>query len=87
LHYNGNLKQVGDRDTPSTIYRSVRLYSSGRLDDSNLSNGLGATDSYVTDIANLHSRHDGFKWSSATAEKSWRESLFDQLVFFAAMEV
>jgi hypothetical protein len=34
------------------IYASLRGYNSGRVDQSNLSNGLGATNSYVSDIAN-----------------------------------
>jgi hypothetical protein len=51
-HYKANLEQLDNQDTASTIYRAFRLYNSGSLDDNNLSNGLGATDSYVSDIAN-----------------------------------
>lgn len=51
-HYKGNLESLDNQDTASTVYRALRLYNSGSLDDSNLSNGLGATDSYVSDIAN-----------------------------------
>lgn len=51
-HYKANLVQEGNADDAPTIYRAARLYNSGSLDDSNLSNGLGATDSYVSDIAN-----------------------------------
>ena len=59
-HYKGNLEQLDNQDTASTIYRALRLYNSGSLDDSNLSNGLGATDSYVSDIANrLQGVRDG----------------------------
>ena len=51
-HYKGNLEQFGDADTAATIYQALRVYNSGSIDESNLSNGLGATDSYVSDIAN-----------------------------------
>ena len=51
-HYKGNLEQQGNADDAPTIYEALRLYNSGSLDESNLSNGLGATDSYVSDIAN-----------------------------------
>lgn len=40
------LKQYGD------IYSALRGYNSGSVDPNNLSNGLGATDSYVSDVAN-----------------------------------
>jgi len=33
-------------------YEVARAYNSGSVDKTNLSNGLGATDSYVSDIAN-----------------------------------
>lgn len=52
LHFKANLEQLDNQDTASTIYRALRLYNSGSLDDSNLSNGLGATNSYVSDVAN-----------------------------------
>ncbi|KAL9114594.1 MAG: hypothetical protein Q9227_001272 [Pyrenula ochraceoflavens] len=52
-HFKGNLNQIGgDHDSAEHIYWALRLYNSGRLDKSNLSNGLGATDSYVSDVAN-----------------------------------
>ncbi|KAF2876133.1 hypothetical protein BDV95DRAFT_535586 [Massariosphaeria phaeospora] len=51
-HFKGNLQQEGNADDARTIYSALRLYNSGSIDDSNLSNGLGATDSYVSDIAN-----------------------------------
>ena len=34
------------------VYAALRGYNSGSVDQSNLSNGLGATNSYVSDIAN-----------------------------------
>ena len=52
VHFKGNLEQLDNQDTASTIYRALRLYNSGSLDDNNLSNGMGATDSYVSDVAN-----------------------------------
>ena len=51
-HYKGNLEQLGNADDAPTIYRALRLYNSGALNDNNLSDGLKATDSYVSDIAN-----------------------------------
>ena len=36
----------------NNIYEALRGYNSGSVDKSNLSNGLGATNSYVSDIAN-----------------------------------
>jgi hypothetical protein len=51
-HYKANLQQTGNADSAQDIYQALRLYNSGSLDANNLSNGLGATDSYVSDIAN-----------------------------------
>lgn len=51
-HFKGNLKQIDDKDTASTIYQALRLYNSGKINTSNLSDGEGATPSYVSDIAN-----------------------------------
>lgn len=51
-HYKGNLEQLDNADSATTIYRALRLYNSGSIDESNLSDGKGATDSYVSDIAN-----------------------------------
>lgn len=51
-HYKENLKQVGNHDTADNIYRALRIYNSGSCNDENLSDGRGATPSYVSDIAN-----------------------------------
>lgn len=51
-HFKQNLIQFGNADNADTIYKALRAYNSGSVDASNLSNGLGATDSYVSDIAN-----------------------------------
>jgi Mn-dependent DtxR family transcriptional regulator len=51
-HFKGNLQQLDDKDTAETIYRALRLYNSGSINESNLSDGMGATPSYVSDIAN-----------------------------------
>jgi hypothetical protein len=51
-HFKGNLEQLDNQDTASTIYRALRLYNSGSIDEGNLSDGKGATASYVSDIAN-----------------------------------
>ena len=51
-HYKANLEQLDDQDTATTIYRALRLYNSGSINESNLSDGQGATPNYVSDIAN-----------------------------------
>lgn len=51
-HFKANLQQLDDKDTASTIYRALRLYNSGSINENNLSDGKGATDSYVSDLAN-----------------------------------
>jgi hypothetical protein len=51
-HFKQNLIQVGNQDTADNIYRALRLYNSGSINDSNLSDPMGATASYVSDIAN-----------------------------------
>jgi len=51
-HFKSNLQQVGNADSAQCIYQALRLYNSGSMNASNLSNGMGATDSYVSDIAN-----------------------------------
>ncbi len=48
--YGDGLKQLLGRY--GNIYAAFRGYNSGSVDQSNLSNGLGATNSYVSDIAN-----------------------------------
>jgi hypothetical protein len=51
-HFKANLQQLDDQDTASTIYRALRLYNSGSINENDLSDGVGATPSYVSDIAN-----------------------------------
>ena len=51
-HFKGNLQQVGNKDTAEDIYKALRLYNSGSINEANLSDGKGATNSYVSDIAN-----------------------------------
>lgn len=51
-HFKGNLEQFGDQLSCASIYPALRAYNSGSVNQSNLSDGLGATDSYVSDIAN-----------------------------------
>lgn len=59
-HFKANLKQLDNADTASTIYRALRLYNSGKINEANLSDGQGATASYVSDIANrLQGRTNG----------------------------
>ncbi|KAL9579362.1 MAG: hypothetical protein Q9212_005151 [Teloschistes hypoglaucus] len=59
-HFKGNLQQLDNADTASTIYRALRLYNSGSINESNLSDGKGATPEYVSDIANrLQGRTNG----------------------------
>ena len=56
-HYKANLEQLDNADTATTIYRALRLYNSGSINEANLSDGKGATDSYVSDIANRLQGH------------------------------
>lgn len=59
-HYKANMQQLDNADTASTIYRALRLYNSGSINESNLSDGKGATPNYVSDIANrLQGRTNG----------------------------
>ncbi|KAL9616390.1 MAG: hypothetical protein Q9160_008744 [Pyrenula sp. 1 TL-2023] len=58
-HFKGNLTQAGAGETAEHVYWALRLYNSGRVDKNNLSNGLGATDAYVSDVAN---RLSGSHW-------------------------
>jgi hypothetical protein len=51
-HFKSNLEQVGNADSAECIYQALRLYNSGSMNASNLSDGKGATNSYVSDIAN-----------------------------------
>ena len=51
-HYKANLEQEGDAYDAATIYKALRLYNSGDIDENDLSDGKGATPSYVSDIAN-----------------------------------
>ncbi|KAH8678201.1 hypothetical protein BX600DRAFT_146915 [Xylariales sp. PMI_506] len=51
-HYKDNLKEFGNTDTAECIYKALRAYNSGSVNSSNLSDGQGATPSYVSDIAN-----------------------------------
>ncbi|RDW88409.1 hypothetical protein BP6252_00441 [Coleophoma cylindrospora] len=51
-HFKANLKQLDNADTATTIYRALRLYNSGSINENNLSDAKGATASYVSDIAN-----------------------------------
>jgi len=60
MHFKGNLEHQGNGDNAATIYSALRLYNSGILDSNNLSDGEGATPSYVSDIAyRLQGRVDG----------------------------
>lgn len=38
-HFKGNLEQLDNADTASTIYRALRLYNSGSINEANLSDG------------------------------------------------
>lgn len=46
-HFKGNLEQVGNGDDAATIYKALRLYNSGQVDESNLNDdntGNGGSD-------------------------------------------
>lgn len=51
-HFKENMKQFGDTQTAECIYKALRAYNSGSVDPNNLSDGRGATPSYVSDVAN-----------------------------------
>lgn len=51
-HFKANLRSNDDSDTAAAIYEALRLYNSGSVDKANLSDGRGATPSYVSDVAN-----------------------------------
>jgi len=38
-HFKANLKQVGDKDNEDCIYKALRLYNSGSMNEANLSDG------------------------------------------------
>ncbi|EMR69443.1 putative exo-beta- -glucanase protein [Eutypa lata UCREL1] len=50
-HYKANLQNWGDQWTGESIYPALREYNSGSVNPDNLSDGQGATDSYVSDIS------------------------------------
>lgn len=53
-HFKANMVNWGDSGTasgPSTIYPALREYNSGSVAADDLSNGLGATPEYVSDVA------------------------------------
>lgn len=51
-HFKGNLREEGDAYDAPTIYRALRRYNSGDINYDDLSDGKGATASYVSDMAN-----------------------------------
>jgi hypothetical protein len=51
-HFKQNLIQFGNGDNADTIYKALRAYNSGSVNANDLSDGMGATASYVSDIAN-----------------------------------
>jgi len=56
-HFKGNLQQAGNQDTAECIYEALRIYNSGSVNKNDLSDGRGATPSYVSDIANRLQGH------------------------------
>ena len=52
LHFKANLKEHGNTDTADCIYKALRSYNSGSCNNNDLSDGRGATASYVSDVAN-----------------------------------
>lgn len=51
-HFKQNLVDFGNADTAECIYKALREYNSGSVNPNDLSDGRGATASYVSDIAN-----------------------------------
>jgi hypothetical protein len=52
LHFKENLKEFGNADNADTIYKALRSYNSGSCNVNDLSDPVGATASYVSDVAN-----------------------------------
>lgn len=50
-HYKGNLEHWGDLWAPESIYPALREYNSGSVNPNDLSDGRGATASYVSDVS------------------------------------
>ncbi|OTB06475.1 hypothetical protein M426DRAFT_20925 [Hypoxylon sp. CI-4A] len=51
-HFKQNLQANGNQDTAECIYKALREYNSGSVNPGDLSDGRGATPSYVSDVAN-----------------------------------
>lgn len=51
-HFKANLKEFGNADNADTIYKALRAHNSGSVNANDLSDGRGATASYVSDVAN-----------------------------------
>ncbi|KAK8075559.1 hypothetical protein PG997_010222 [Apiospora hydei] len=50
-HFKANLRDFGDKLSEESIYPALREYNSGSVNQNDLSDGRGATASYVSDIA------------------------------------
>lgn len=50
-HYKANLRDFGDQWSEESIYPALREYNSGSVNQNDLSDGLGATAPYVSDIS------------------------------------
>ncbi|KAK8016621.1 hypothetical protein PG993_014810 [Apiospora rasikravindrae] len=50
-HFKANLRDFGDKWSEESIYPALREYNSGSVNQNDLSDGRGATASYVSDIA------------------------------------
>jgi glucan 1,3-beta-glucosidase len=55
--------------TGGNLYKVMREYNSGKLNPADLSQGLGSTNSYVSDIANRLQGWNG--WGSGGANCKW----------------
>lgn len=51
-HFKANLAENGNKRDAECIYKSFRCYNSGSCNPNNLSDGKGATNDYVSDMAN-----------------------------------
>lgn len=49
-HFKGNMGNWGNTHEPKTIYPALREYNSGNVNPNDLSDGRGATNSYVSDV-------------------------------------
>ena len=51
-HFKGNMEHFGNKWSGESVWPALREYNSGNANLADLSDGRGATASYVSDLAN-----------------------------------